>query len=221
MPFKLTIPGGVRFRRPEVKKTVIVIIAAALLLVILFMGTLLRRLTPQYAAAAARESVLSSVNGVIREKMASGEYDYNYFVRLEKDEAGRITALTTNMSRINALSAEITRDVVAMADKGSLSLGIPIGSLSGSGLLSGRGLKIPVKVVLLTSSKAEFLNEFSSAGINQTKHQIILEVTVNCNIVLPWGNDTDSVKTSILVAETVIVGQVPDNYVNFDGLIAP
>ena len=78
----------------------------------------------------------------------------------------------------------------------------------------GRGPKIPVRIIVLSSSSVEFSNSIVTAGINQTKHQINLCVTVDMQILVPWGTEDTEVSTDVLIADTVIVGKVPETYLN-------
>ena len=94
-------------------------------------------------------------------------------------------------------------------------LSIPVGSLSGSVLLAGRGPRISVRMESVGSSSANFENAFTSAGINQTKHQIVLNIDVAVSILLPGFSTATTVSNAVTVAETVIVGSVPDTYTYF------
>ena len=94
-------------------------------------------------------------------------------------------------------------------------LSIPIGTLTGSALLAGRGPRISVRMESVGSSSARFENRFDSAGINQTNHQIALEVDVSVSILLPGFTTATTVSTAVTVAETVIVGSVPETYTYF------
>ena len=148
--------------------------------------------------------------------MSEGQYDYNYFVTLQKDDAGNITAISANMARINTLSSEILQEVIAATNNGLEDIDIPLGNLLGSNLLLGRGPNVPVKIIMLTSSYADFRNEIEAAGINQVKHQIILEVRVQIDVMLPWEVRSTEVVSEVLIAETVLVGKVPDTYLNLN-----
>ena len=120
------------------------------------------------------------------------------------------------MAAFNHLQAEILDTVltrISQVPTGDLS--IPIGSLTGSALLAGRGPRISVRMESVGSSEANFRNAFTSAGINQTKHQIILTVDVSVSILLPGFRTATKVSNSFIVAETVIVGTVPDTYTYF------
>jgi len=141
-------------------------------------------------------------------------YSALLFVTFEKDMNGSVTAISSNMARINALSAQILDKVVGVTENHTLTVEIPIGNLSGVSLLMGRGPKIPVQIIVLTSSRVEFNNSIVTAGINQTKHQINLEVMVDIDVLIPWDTESAQVVTEILIADTIVVGQVPETYLN-------
>lgn len=146
----------------------------------------------------------------------SGEVSYSDLVTLERDEAGQITAITTNIAKMNLLKEQVVSETgkyIEGLDASEFS--IPVGSLTKRAISSGRGLKVPVKAIAAGTVTAEFQQSFSEAGINQTRHQILLEVTVPVEMLLAGETWTETVKTQILVAETVIVGQVPQTYLQF------
>ena len=101
-----------------------------------------------------------------------------------------------------------------MTENQTITVEIPIGNLTGVSLLMGRGPKVPVQIIVLTPSKVEFSNSIITAGINQTKHQVNLEVIVDIDVLIPWDTASTQVKTEVLIADTVIVGKVPDTYMN-------
>ena len=146
--------------------------------------------------------------------MKNGDYKGDYFVSFEKNAAGEVTAISSNMSRINALSAHILDSIVGVTENHTLTVEIPVGNLSGVSLLMGRGPKIPIRIIVLTSSRVEFNNSIVTAGINQTKHQINLEVIVDIDILIPWDTESAQVQTEVLIADTIVVGKVPDTYLN-------
>ena len=193
-----------------------IFVIIALTIGIIFAGEFLKDLSGQIALSNASDTITASINDKINEKMSEGQYDYNYFVTLQKDDSGNITAISANMARINTLSSEILQEVIAATNNGMEDIEIPLGNLLGSNLLMGRGPDIPVKIIMLTSSYADFRNEIESAGINQVKHQIILEVRVQIDVMLPWEVQSTEVLSEVLIAETVLVGKVPDTYLNLN-----
>ncbi|MBP8639608.1 MAG: sporulation protein YunB [Oscillospiraceae bacterium] len=210
-----------RPRRPaqaaETKVTFFIIfIIIAICVALVIAGNYLKKISGEMALSNASDTITAAINDKINEKMSEGQYDYNYFVTLQKDDTGNITAISANMARINTLSSEILQEVIAATNNGMDDIKIPLGNLLGSNLLMGRGPDIPVKIIMLTSSYADFRNEIASAGINQVKHQIILEVRVQIDVMLPWELKSTEVLSEVLIAETVLVGKVPDTYLNLN-----
>ena len=176
----------------------------------------LRRLTGEMAISDATDMVTLAVNDTVSHIMAEGDYSYDYFVTIEKDINGNVAAISANMSRINAVSAQILSEVVAAAENGILDIRVPIGNLLGSNILMGKGPEVPIDVITLTSSYIDIENEIVSTGINQAKHKIILKVDVDIDILIPWDVLTTRVESNVLIAETVIVGKVPETYVDVE-----
>ena len=195
---------------------------------LLFVGMTLVLATAVYATAQLRpllESmattrVSNTVNRIVfeavNEAIESGEITYDQLISFEKDNDGRITAVHSNMAACNRLQVEILDIILARIDQVSArELSIPVGSLTGSALLAGRGPRIKVRMESVGSSSARFENEFTSAGIIQTNHCIVLHIDVSVAILLPGFTTATQVSNAVTVAETVIVGTVPDTYTYF------
>ena len=112
--------------------------------------------------------------------------------------------------------SDVLDRVIGLTGNRNLTVSIPAGNLTGLSLLMGRGPGIPVEIMVLTSSHVEFRNNIVTAGINQTKHQISLLVIVDIDVLVPWGTESAQICTELLIADTVVVGQVPETYLNFD-----
>lgn len=198
--------------------------AALTLLLLLFLlliflacaAAYLRTVSTDIAVSDASDIVTARINNAIAELMREGDYDGDYFITFEKSDSGDVTAISCNMARINALSAQILDRVTDAAENYTATVRIPVGNLTGISLLMGRGPKIPVEIITLTSSRVGFSNSLITAGINQTKHQITLEVMVDIDVLVPWGSESTRVTTEVLIADTVVVGQVPNTYLNWD-----
>ena len=194
----------------------ILFLLVALLLFLAAASLYLKDVSTAIAVSDASDAVTVSINNAIADIMRNGDYSADYFVTFEKSEAGEITAISSNMARINALSAKILDRIVGATDTHMLTVNIPVGNLTGVSLLMGRGPKVPVKIITMTSSRVEFNNSIVTAGINQTKHQINLEVIVDIDILVPWGTESTQVVTEVLIADTIVVGRVPDTYLSMD-----
>jgi sporulation protein YunB len=183
--------------------------------------TLYARLTPiasDMAVAAAKNVVTKAINAAVSDKITSGELDYKDLISFEKDESGNVTALITDMSKVNMLKSEISYEIIKIiTDEKMARIGIPVGNLIGGTLFSGVGPSIPVKIVVVSSVSTDFANKFTSAGINQTRHQIFVDVVVHIKVLIPGRSVKTEVNMQLAVAETVIVGNVPESYTYFEG----
>ncbi len=168
--------------------------------------------------ATARVSNLVNriVSAAVNEAVENGDIDYQNFVIFEKDETGHITALRSNVAEVNRMQGQITDEILhRLSEVATSELEIPLGTLTGSALLAGRGPSLFVRMQAVGSASAAFRNRFTAAGINQTRHQIFLDVDVYMSILLPGMKTSTKVSNEIAVAETVIVGGVPDTYTYF------
>lgn len=211
---KVTVPTAAK--KPRHVFSALLLALALTLAFLAAAGRFLSDLSSQIAVSDAADLVSAEVNRVIARVMCRDSFAEQSFVRFEKNEAGEITAVSSDMGRINALSAEILEEVVGSADNRTLTVRIPAGNLTGVSVLMGRGPLVPVEILMLTSSRVGFENSIVSAGINQTKHQILLTVTVDIDVLVPWGTQSTQVQSQVLIADTIVVGQVPEQYVNFD-----
>lgn len=194
-------------------RTVLFISSAVFLLFAVTAAVYVRRVSTDIATANARDVITARVNDAIMQILSEGNYEGDYFVTFQKADSGEITAISSNMARINSFTSHVLDKILA-DDDNAITVEIPIGNLTGVTLLMGRGPKLPVKITVLSSSAVEFSNSVVTAGINQTKHQIDLNVSVDMKLLLPWETKTDTVETHALIADTVIVGKVPDTYLN-------
>ena len=202
------------------RRSKLILLLAALAAVLGFVavrrGVLLPDPSRRTVVSDATDLMTLCINDTVARKLGAEDYGYDYFVELDYGENGHVTAVRANMARINAMSSELLSDIVHAADGGQLSLAIPIGNILGSSLLLGKGPEIPVDITMLSSSHVDFKNELSDAGINQTKHQIKLDVVIDIDVIMPWRTVSTQVVSEILIAETVILGEVPETYLNWN-----
>jgi len=187
------------------------------LTITLFATTQMRPILASLATTRVSNMVNRIVSEAVDEAIESGNISYSDLITFEKDNDGRITAIYSNMAAFNRLQSKILDIILARIDQvPARELSIPVGSLTGSVLLAGRGPRISVRMESVGSSTANFENAFTSAGINQTKHQIVLNINVAVSILLPGFSTATTVSNAVTVAETVIVGSVPDTYTYFN-----
>jgi len=170
------------------------------------------------AETQVKNSTSDLINDSVDRQIETGNIQYDRIVYFEKDLNGRITALKTNMSEVNRLKTDILNiindEILAMDNS---DMGIPIGSLFLPEFLSGRGPSIPVNILSIRNSEAGFSSQFTQAGINQTLHQLNMQVSVDVSILVLGRAESFTVMSQVVVAETIIVGQVPDTLLQTGG----
>lgn len=166
------------------------------------------------AETSVKNATSDLANDAIAQQIENGNIQYDRIVYFEKDLNGRITALKTNIGEVNHLKTDILNIIngkILALD--AADIGIPIGSLFLPEFFSGKGPTIPVRILAIRNSEASFTSNFCQAGINQTLHQLIMEVDVDAAVLVLGETSTFSVSSQMVVAETVIVGEVPDTFI--------
>ena len=194
---------------------VVVIIAAVLLLIFRHrFNEPIRELSQTQITNATSDLI----NDAIDRQMEDGNIQYDRIVYFEKDLNGRITALKTNMNEVNRLKTStlnsINDEILALDTS---DIGIPMGSLFLPEFLSGRGPTIPVEIISIRNSDAYFTSNFTQAGINQTRHQLSMCVLVDVSVLVLGDTASFTVTSEVVVAETIIVGDVPDTFFQSGG----
>lgn len=164
------------------------------------------------------ESLANSIAGKAVQEVMGG-LGYLDLITLDRDDNGEILALRANVIEMNKISAEISTVILnKYSELEDMYIRIPIGNFTGNELLAGRGPKIEVKIVPVGTVGTDYKTEFISTGINQTRHRVYLEIKSKMTIVAPFTNKTVEVINNVNVAETVLIGNVPETFYNLEGL---
>lgn len=198
------------------------IYAAALCLLIIYTVSVfemrLRPIINEVAVSRARGAATRIISDVVNETMSNMQLSYEDLVTFQKNDRGNITAVTSNIVEINKLKSTLTGEIEKrISNAESMSASVPIGNLFGQSALAGLGPKIKIRMIPVGFAGIDIKNEFTSAGINQTRHEIYLEVSCTISVLLPISSLSTKVQTQVPIAETIIVGIVPDTYTHVTG----
>ena len=196
----------------------LLVLLAAVFLAFIMMRSRYRDVIRDLAETQVKNTTSDLTNDAIAKQIADGVIQYDRIVYFEKDLDGRITALKTNMSEVNRLKTDILNlinDEILALD--TSDIGIPLGSLFLPELFSGKGPAIPVRILSIRNSDATFSSKFSQAGINQTLHQLTMIVSVDVAVLVLGQTSSFTVNSEVVVAETVIVGDVPSTFLQTGG----
>lgn len=172
----------------------------------------------QLTQTQVKNSTSDLINDAINEQIEAGNIKYDRIVYFEKDLDGQITALKTNMCEVNRLKTDvlnIINDEILALD--TSDIGIHIGNLIIPEFFSGRGALLPVQIISIRNSEASVDSDFSEAGINQTLHQLNMNISIDVTVLVLGKTENFTITSQVIVAETVIVGQVPDTLLQTGG----
>lgn len=168
--------------------------------------------------AEARSASLASqvLNAALGQALGDG-VDYEDLMNVRMDENGQVALLSANTVQMNRLADKAGAAALRMLENmSSERVSVPLGAALGITLLAGSGPGIPVSIVPIGSVSTDFETEFEACGINQTRHKVYLQVSATIRIVIPTGAKTTNVSANMLVAESIIVGGVPDGFVGYE-----
>lgn len=206
---------GENKQKKTLKKILILI-----LIILIIMKLLFDYINPMFETLCYLRAKLIAAQ-IVNEKTKESieKIDYNDLITVIRDNNGNISMVKANVLAINRISAELTIDIQeGLQNEEQTLIYIPFGSIFGNQILSNFGPKIPVKINPSGVVTTDFKSKFEVAGINQTIHRIYLYTVCRVNIVTPIKTITNEISSEIMVAESVIVGPVPDSYYNLEGL---
>ena len=195
-------------------------VVLALILVCLLLNRLNGKLRPVLettATSKATNLMVQAIDIAVDNCLQENDMSYRDFVTLGTDSAGKVTSITINTVANSRFKRQVVEAVIRqLGAMDSEALRIPLGTLTEQPLLSGAGPRVRVKVDSVGEVTADYANTFTSAGVNQTLHRVCLDITATVYLFLPGEILPVSVSSSVCVAETVIVGETPDTYLNLD-----
>ena len=211
----------IRYKRSNrvIKKCIIVVVMAGILFMVgyLYFENRLSEIIEDMSDNIIQTKAGLIISSAIIDEVEKENVTYDKLISFEKGTDGKITALKTNIIEMNKLKSNLSVKILkSLENMDTAELEVPFWTVMGAELLSGAGPTIKVSIIPVGTVKIEIDNELSSAGINQSRHQIMMKVTADITIITSVTNLTSSVSTYICIAETVIVGDVPNSYTNID-----
>lgn len=201
----------------RVRRALRLALMAAVLLSALFLllEKNLEQVILSMAYARAEAMAVEYIHRAAEDVMGGQAALYSEMVTVRTDAQGRVTMLEANAARMNqlaTLTALRAQEMLRSAEQ--QSVGIPLGAALGIPFLSAAGPRVQVRILPVGAVSAAFSSEFESAGINQTRHKIYLSMHTSVRLVIPTGASTVDLNSQVLIAESIIVGEVPGSYVN-------
>jgi len=202
--------------RKKLKKIFLIILISIVIMLVfsLTVNPVIMDTVEIKSRALATKAMNSSISDVVMNSII-----YDDLVSIVSDEFGNISMIQANSLEINNLSKDLAQTCEQrIVEYGSVGVTIPVGTFTGIPLLVGRGPRVRVKMTPIGSVICKFVSHFESAGINQTVHKIYVNITATVSVVMPLSSRSFEAVQEVLISESVIVGQVPEVYLNSDTL---
>ncbi len=179
----------------------------------------IRQIFMEYAVNICEDSAMLEINNLMEDEVFSQPEAYENMVILERDSGNRVTALRTDVIAIGRIKARLVNGLFErLEDLEHTTVEVPLGTVFAPNFFTGMGPVMDIGMAGLTQMSAEFVSAFSSAGINQTRHNIIIEIHAGFRVLTPLGGEDREVVTRYPVTDTVIVGTVPEHYMYIDDM---
>lgn len=208
--------GRSRYKKINNRQIIIakvILILIIVLIIFQFMTDMVEDTLLSLCEAKVEGIAITVSNKAIDDVMEDIEYED--LIKFDKDEGGKIIALKSDVVEMNNISSEIATLIQKMYDElEDIYVYVPLGNFTGNNFLAGHGPNVRVKVIPAGTVNTEFRTEFIAAGINQTRHRVYLGVVCNMRVIAPFATEDIIVENSVTVAETVLIGEVPEFYTN-------
>lgn len=195
---------------------IIVILLGVSLLIFLFIDYNINPAIITFSQAKIQAIAITSLSDAVKKTLGTN-VKYTDFVNVLTDKDGNVAMIQANTMKMNDLASQVS-DMAqeTIQSKGDQGIDIPLGTITGSKLLAGMGPKIRVKIISFPAVSTDFDSELESSGINQTRHKIFLTLRARIRIAIPLNTADIDIDTRVPVTETIIVGDVPQTYINVD-----
>lgn len=187
---------------------------------LLIFGVIVKAVTPVFNRLCSDKA--KSVATIITNDETTNaiiDYEYSDFIIIHKDDNGNILMLESNMKNINIVISDVANRIQkSINNTEAEDVSISLGSFTGVSILSGRGIKVPIRISTIGNVKTNVRSEFISQGINQTLHRLYLEIQCEISILTPFNTINESIINQLILAENIIVGEIPETYYDLDGI---
>jgi len=214
--WQANMPHNKQWKKKQKQMRILLIVGVALLT----FSMVTRMIAPMLnAQCAARAKAIATIVSNEEASKVMKEYEYADLATIEKDEDQNIKMIHMNVIPLNEIMSNIAVQIQNRLDTMDREqFGIRLGAFTGNPMLVGSGPKIKVKLSVVGNVETDMQSEFQAAGINQTLHKIYLNVSCNVRVLTPFTNIDEHITNQVLLAESVIVGNIPDAYYNLEGM---
>lgn len=195
-------------------RIIAIIIVVALIISVIFINHQIKAKLSSIAVYKCKNTATQIIDDSIVKALDNSEFTYDNLINVDKTE-DKINSIECNMNEVNKLKSSVISEINSSFDSEEKnSFKISLGTVTGMNILSGFGPKIKISFEKEGSVNAHLISKFDTAGVNQTKHRIYLDISVDFIAISATDTYKTNVDTEFLIAETVIIGEIPETYLN-------
>ncbi len=162
---------------------------------------------------AARNAASAAATAGVEASLDTDRVRYADLIKFGRDKNGNIVSVTIDAYYLNKIGNNIGDEIDKHINRmRSYVINIPFSVLFSEQLINGRGPKMPLVFVMTGITTTDFENEFTAAGVNQTHHRIMMNITVNTYVVHSGCVTVVPYQTNVCVAESIVVGITPQAF---------
>ncbi len=206
-----------RLKRRSNKRTMALLLVVITIFVVALavVDLRLRGIVRVCAENVVEKKCYDAINSACDNAIENSGLTYNDIVKIERNEDNAVTAVMADVACVNKIKTKATNQLLeALSDINNEQICVPLGTITGSNYLVGRGPDIKVKTQLTGNSEVEIRSVFESTGINQTRHTIVMDIKCRVYIVMVGAKTAREISLTVPIAETIIVGTVPDTFLS-------
>ncbi|MCL2014103.1 MAG: sporulation protein YunB [Oscillospiraceae bacterium] len=211
MPVSKKIAKNSHDKKTKIMK--FIAMAAVVLIALILIDSQLRPVIKTMSSYHVQKLAARAITEAVYNQIDKNGVRYENLIELSRNSNGEITSIESNIAGVNRVNADITQNIINnLSELESVGINIPLGTLLGIPIFSGRGPPIEIKVVPSGYVNTKITSNFKSAGINQTHHTIDIEIHVLVTAIIPGYSSSADVTSGFQIAETIIVGDVPGSF---------
>lgn len=203
-----------RFNKKIKASIALISVVSVICLIFVYLNNIVNPIIIEMSQSKVRSMAQKAVSSAIFEVINDSAL-YDSLITITRNDVGDIQLISSNALQINLLTRELSKNAQTKLEIiGEKGIGIPIGSFTGMPIFVGRGPSIHIKLLPVGTISSNFISEFIDQGINQTNHRIYLNVESHVSVIMPTATKVVTTNTQMLICESIIIGKVPDTYLN-------
>ncbi|CAM4334440.1 sporulation protein [Bacillus manliponensis] len=179
----------------------------------------------KYAEVQSKKVATAVMTKAVKDRIDEG-FDVDSLMKVKTDRNGNVSTIDVNTKQVNEILTSTTTYIekylhevgegdtkaIGTLEKDGIAMSVPLGRITDNALLGNMGPNIPVQFTTVGHVHTDIKQKFEEHGINNTAIQVVMEVEVALQVLIPLHAEEVKVKQEIPIATKIVQGKVPDYY---------